>query len=231
MIPTECKMPDVSDCFGERLQGRSLLQVFVGDPGVNQKERSYRRIFARLVDKAIYEYGMARKAILEQIAEGNRPAEEMMNRGRQLFILAFVDHFENCINAINRALKLFERMKSEPMLSGVPRELRRALDACSGSLADVRNTFEHMEERIRDDEIAEGQPIMLSVGGAGDRAVVGADVVLFVDVARTLRKLHEIGTLLFDNGSTGASAIGTVASAKGTTILEWQPPSLGGTDA
>jgi hypothetical protein len=231
MIPTECKMPDVSDCFADRLLGRPLLQVFVGEPGVNQKERNYRRVFARLVDKAIYEYGMAREAILAQIAEGDRPFEEMANTGRQFFMFAFIDHFENCINAIHRALKLFERMKSEPILSGVPRELHRAVDAYSRSLRDVRDTFEHMDERIRHDEIAEGQPIMLSVADDGERAVVGADEVLFIDVARTLRKLHEIGKMLFDSGSEGATAVGTVASAKGTTILEWRPPQLGGTNA
>jgi hypothetical protein len=64
---------------------------------------------------------------------------------------------------------------------------------------DVRDTFEHVDERIQQDRIAEGQPIMLSVGGEGDRAVIGADEVTFTDVARTLRKLHEIGRLLFDN--------------------------------
>jgi hypothetical protein len=230
MIPTECKMPDLSDCSAERLQGQAILHVIIGDPGVNTKERFYRRLYARLVDKAIYEYGMARKALLEEIAEQRRPSEEMVRTGRQFFILAFVDHFENCINAVNRSLKLFERMKHEPIVSGVPRQLRRALEAYSTSLPDVRNTFEHMDEQIRDDRIADGQPIMLSVGGDGDRAVIGEDEVSFKDVAVTLRKLHEIGKLLFESRPSDAAA-GEVSSAIGTTVLEWRPrmpPSVGG---
>ena len=78
MIPTECKMPDLSDCSAERLQGRSLLHAFIGDPGVNQKERLYRRNFVRLVDKGISEYQMARNAILADIAEAKRPYEDMV---------------------------------------------------------------------------------------------------------------------------------------------------------
>ena len=56
MIPTECKMPDLSDCRAVRLQSWSLLHVLIGDPGIYRKERCYRRNFARLIDKAIYEY-------------------------------------------------------------------------------------------------------------------------------------------------------------------------------
>ena len=234
MIPTECKMPDLTECFADRLQGRSLLHVFIGEPGVNPRERLYRRIFARLVDKAIYEYGMARKAILAQITEEKRSCEEMAQTGRLLFVLAFVDHLENCINAVNRALKLIERMKAEPILSGVPRELRRALAAHSASLPDVRNTFEHMDEQIRDDKITDGQPVMLSIGEDGDRAIIGSHELLFTDVATTLRKLHKIGQQLFVDGENEAAVRGTITSAIGTTVLVSRPgalPPVGETDA
>ena len=40
---------------------------------------------------------------------------------------------------------------------------------------------------------------MITIGGVGDRAVIGAYEVQFIDVARTLRKLHKIGKLLFEN--------------------------------
>jgi hypothetical protein len=234
MIPTECKMPDLSDCSADRLQGRSILHVFVGDPGLNRKEVSYRRIFARLIDKAIYEYQMARRAILAQIAEAKRPYEQMVNEGRRLFILSFVDHFDNCLNASNRALKLFGGMKDEAISSGVPEELRLSLDACSGLLRPVRNTFEHIDERIQKDRIAEGQPIMLSVGGDGDRAVIGTDEVKFTDVAETLRRLHEIGKLLFENEQVKAS-LASAPVADGGIVLEGKTAiavsGVGGQDA
>lgn len=198
MIPTECKMPDLSDCSKVKLQATSILHAFIGDPGVSRKEGHYRRNFARLTDKAISEYQLARHAILAQIAEANRPFAVMSATGRYMPILAYVDHFENCANAINRILKLFDCMQNEEILAELSRPLRRSLESSSRSLPPLRNAFEHVDELIQRGELAEGQPVMLSIGDDGDRAVIGAYEVEFVDVARTLRKLHEIGTLLFE---------------------------------
>ncbi len=220
MIPTKCLMPDLSECERTKLQGWSLIQVIVGDPGVSQRERSYRRVFARLVDKAVYEYGMARKAILAQIAEEKRPVEHMARHGRSLIILAFTDHFENCVNAINRALNLFEHMKSEAIGSRVPRQTRRILEAYSGLLPGMRNLFEHMDKEIRGDKVLEGEPIMLCVGVDGDRAVIGRCEVGFKDVAQTLRQLHEIGKMLFENVPVGGSSITPPPAGATTTVME-----------
>ena len=204
---TECKMPDLGDCLAERLLPSSFLHAFIGDPGTNPKERGYRRNFARLIDKAIIEYQLARRAILEEIAEENRPYEDMAKKGWYIYRFQYVDHCETCINATNRALHLFDRLKSEAILSGLSRELRRSLEACSRALPGVRNAVEHIEELIQKDEIAEGQPIMLSIGEEGDRAVIGAYEVLFTDVARTLQKLHEVGKHLFDNEQVRAAGL------------------------
>jgi hypothetical protein len=219
MIPTECRLDDLRELAAEHLKGRAILHLFIGDSGLNRKEVIYRRNFARLIDKAIYEYQMARQALLAELAERDRPAEEMARQGRQLFILGFVDHFENCLNAINRALKLFECLSGEAIASGIPRLLRRSLDAFSRSVKDVRDTFEHVDERIQQGLIADGQPIMLSIGGDGDRAVIGADEVTFADVARTLRKLHEIGRLLFDSGHDRPASADVDAASPGETMV------------
>jgi hypothetical protein len=52
---------------------------------------------------------------LAQIAEAQRPFEQMVEQGRGIFIPAFTDHFENCVNAVNRARRLFDLMKGEPI--------------------------------------------------------------------------------------------------------------------
>lgn len=236
MIPTECKMPDLNDCWAERLQVRSILHVFVGDPGLNRKQVSYRRVFARLVDKAIYEYQMTRKAILDQLAERDRSPEQMAAHGRQLFILAYTDHLENCVNAVNRAWHAFGCLQEEGISGSVQSELDRSLNTFSDSLEGlrlVRNAFEHVEERIQEDKIVEGQPVMLSISPDGERAVIGNDEVQFADVARTLRKLHELGKLLFETGHVQAGTGG--APAAGVTVLEGKTtittPRVGGKDA
>jgi hypothetical protein len=234
MIPTECKMPDLSDLTAVKLQSFSMLQVMVGDPGLEKKERSYRRIYGRLVDKAVYEYMMARQSILAQLDEQKRPVEQMANNGRVLFILKFTDFFENCINAINRALSLFEHIKSEAISSGIPRQTRRGLEAYSGSVPGVRNMFEHMDKEISGDNVRDGKPIMLWIGGDGDRAEIGELEIEFTDVARTLRKLHEIGTLLFKTKTSSGPAGNPPADEK-TIVLSGQAtiklPRVGASDA
>lgn len=229
MIPTECKMPDLSNCQTFRLQAFSLLQGMIGDPGITQKQGSYRRNFARLVDKAIYEYQIARQAVLDEIEiglHGTEMVEKVMLRddrpisvgGRPLFILKFIDHFENCINALHRLLKLFERLSNDPMLSKLPREKRKALEAFSKSVPKLRHTVEHVENAISNDEIVPGQPVMVAINAAGDRAQIGPHEVEFADVERTLRLLYQIGGIMFEvdgqkNQTQGTSAVSTPAAS------------------
>ncbi len=190
MIPKECKMPDLSDLLEVRLQGRSMLHaMFLGDRGVTPKGRLYRRNFARLVDKALSEYQAARQAIIDQIADRERTYKQAVAEGAIFHILNYVDHFENCINAVNRLLRLFERLRSEPILADLPRTSRRSLEAHSQALPDVRNTFEHIDGSIFKGEIGEGEPVMLSISEDGERAVIGPYAIQFVDVARSIRRL------------------------------------------
>jgi hypothetical protein len=75
---------------------------------------------------------------------------------------------------------------------------------------------------------------MLSIGKDWDRAIIGGHELLFSDVARTLRKLHEIGQQLFIDRESETAARGTVTCAIGTTVLlsrPWALPLVGDTDA
>ncbi len=119
-------MPDLSD-LDFPLKKYLILHALVGDKGLTQKESLYRRNFVRLVDKAIKEYQEARSTIILQIEEMNRPPEEMSKEGRIIHILGFTDHFESCINAINRLLKQLERIKRKNGSWMIPRLTRRII--------------------------------------------------------------------------------------------------------
>jgi len=75
-IPSECKMPDLSG-IGSPLLGRLIVQLLVGERGLSPKAGRYRRNFIRLLDKAVREYNEARAAILADVTEAKRSAEEM----------------------------------------------------------------------------------------------------------------------------------------------------------
>jgi hypothetical protein len=189
--PKECKMPDLSG-LDFPLIGPLLIQLLMGEPGLSQNARLYRRNFVRLVDKALREYHEAREAIIAQIAEAKRPAKEMAKHGRQIFTFQFTDHIETCINAISRLFKLLERIKAEKEAPAFPRELRRLIETKSESIADVRDAVEHIDERIQNGMIAPGKPIMLAVTENDDGVMIANYEIKFEELAMVLKKMHEI---------------------------------------
>jgi len=196
VLPTECKMPDLSD-LDFPLKKYLLLHALVGDKGLTQKQGMYRRNFVRLVDKAVKEYQEARLAIIEQIQEMERPPEEMI-KGRIIHILAFTDHFETCVNAVSRLLKQLERIKGDNGNWIIPKITKRAIEAQTKSIPNIRNVAEHMAEAIQKDELEPGLPIMIMVGGNGDSAVLANYEIKFSEIANAIRRLHEVAMNLFE---------------------------------
>lgn len=197
MIPTVCKMPDISD-LDYPLKSRLMIHALIGNKGLSRKEGLYRTNFVRLVDKAIKEYQLARSSIIDQINEAKRPPEKMAREGRILYIFNFTDHFENCINATGRLLKQLESIKSDTGRLAIPKDIRRLIEAHSRAIPDIRNSAEHMEKIIQKDEIQEGQPVMLSIGGDGDRAVLARHEIRFNELATAIRRLHEVALDILD---------------------------------
>jgi len=194
-LPSECKMPDLSG-LDSHLMTRLLVQLMIGEPGLSPKTKLYRRNFVRLVDKALREYHKARELILAQIAEMNRPAEEMSRDGRLLFIIRFPDHIETCINAVRRLYKLLERIKAEKESPGLPREVRRQAETIERPVVDMRDAIEHIDDVIRGDELAPGKPVMATVSENGDAVVASNYQLKFEELATVLRKMHEIALYL-----------------------------------
>lgn len=193
-FPTECNMQDLSDLKMDAM-ATSILQAFLPSSD-DRKMRLYQHIFARLVDKGIYEYQLAREHLVKQVMESKRPYEELV-RGRIIYMDGFTNHLENCINAVGRLLRLRDKLLSQQLDPPIPKTLRKVLQASSSTLVDVRNTMEHMDDVIRRDELEEGEVGILSLGKDQASAVIGGYSISFRDLETTLRKLHEIAHLRF----------------------------------
>ena len=189
-LPSECKMPDLSD-LGP-LIGRLLIQLLVGEHGLSPKTSLYRRNFTRLIDKAVWEYQEARETILAQIAEMNRVPEEMSKNGRVIYLFGFTSHIENCINAVRRLYRLLERIKAEKQSPELPRELRKQIGASDKTIAKIRDAIEHMDEYIHKDEVGVGKPVMATGSDNWDAVVVSNYELKFEELAMVLRTMHEI---------------------------------------
>ena len=188
-------MPNLKSLKSKPFLGSALMHAMAGDPDFTPQESYYRRNLARLIDKAIREYQAARDSIITQI-------ENDKNRSKDLTIdlpfLRFSDHFETCVNAMVRCLRLFEQLKNkkDPSII-VPRILIRKLNAFSSGIVNVRNTLEHIEESISTCEVGKGLPIFLVVGETEDCAVIGSHQLQFEDVANSLKALHSITAIFF----------------------------------
>jgi hypothetical protein len=194
-LPSECRMPDLSG-LDSLLTGRLLIQLLAGERGLSSKASLYRRNFVRLVEKALREYQEARQAILAQIAEMKRASKKMSGDGRSLYILAFTDHIETCINAVQRLYKLLERTKKEGQSPEVPRALLKQVETKQGTMAKIRNAVEHMDELILKGEVGEGKPVMAAGNDSWDAVVVSKYELKFEELAMVLRVMNEIALYL-----------------------------------
>jgi len=120
----------------------------------------------------------------------------MQETGRIIYMFAFSDHMENCINSVRRLLRLLERINSEKDAPSIPRDKKRFLSSQSKRLIDLRNTFEHMDERIQRDEICNDEAIMVKLGESDDLVEIGPRQVTFLELAGIISKLHELASYL-----------------------------------
>ncbi len=193
MIPTEMKMEDLSGL--EKLQPTLFLNtVFAqGDKDINRKIVLHRRVYVRLVDKAVDEYKEARELIVAQIEEGKRSAEEMTNGGRYIYMFKFVDHMENCISTVRRILRFLNALKSHKKGWTFPREIMKHIESLDKTIVGVRDTVEHMDEKIQRDAVQENEPVMLMVTDMQDGVMIGGKSLKFSTLSILIKQLHGLG--------------------------------------
>lgn len=179
----------------EKLQPNMLLNLVFAriDENMERDTAIYRKIYIRLIDKALDEYIETRSLIVEQVLEGKRPTEQMQKKGRVIYMLKFVDHMENCIGTLRRILRLLEKLKGNRQGLVFPRLIRRHIESLSTPLVGLRNTIEHIEEAIQKDEIKEGEPVMIKISSEQDGVSIGNNSISFFEISTLIRSLHGIG--------------------------------------
>jgi hypothetical protein len=191
MFPTACNIPDLSGLRARSSQGAFLLNQLIG-AGINfpPAMASYRRNMVRLADKAVHDYIDVRNSVLAQIAETQRPHDEML-RGRQIYMFRAVNKLEDCIITVQRLFRYFEKVKSDPSGFPLDRLLRKQLQSVEDSIRETRNLIEHLDDDIKNERIEEGQNTAPALD-AESRMNSLADVQLPVDtLARAIRHFHE----------------------------------------
>ncbi len=163
------------------------------DKDISRKTALHRRQYIRLTDKALDEYNEARLLILAQVEVGSRTTDEMTSNGRGIYMFKFIDHMENCISSVRRALRYLEYIKGNQDGLQVPKLIRKQINSLSTSLVDVRNFIEHMDEKIQNNEIQENEPVMMKLIDTQDGVTIAGRTLKFSTLSIILVKLQEFG--------------------------------------
>lgn len=139
--------------------------------------------FVRLTDKALREYDAARAELSLYVIpyDGLRTSP----------YLRAIDHFENCVGALHRAVLSSKQLR----LGGVGRSAPRLTARQEDRLAHLRNAFEHSDEKIigaqkfkNSPPFSRDQPHSLRL--ANTRMVIGGWELTYCEIVNAMVKMH-----------------------------------------
>lgn len=177
MIPSANQMPDISDLT--TAAGCYLASTLAGGFGRNGYDPTTKTMITRfvtLVDKAKYEYLMAREAVDKEIEEGNMTYDEIIQRGegQYMYITSITNHLENCIITLGILFKLLEKLSPKNNVN-------------SEDIRKIRNSVVHIEDRIV--KGANGG-IILSINEAGTEISLLGHSLSVADLAEVIKNLN-----------------------------------------
>jgi len=202
-LPKECKIPkiDIDYRAVSRYWGARIVGADIGF-----RPEMYRAVFVRLTDKALYEYNMARNAVLAQIKRKDigHPLTTFIG-GTPFYQIVIANHLETCINATNRALHLLKRMKRDlrtPFF--IDCNFRKQVEQFFKEIKSTRNILEHIDDAISEDMIKKGQPYLPAINKDASEFEIGSQKLNLISLAKVVSKLHEFALELASYNAPGA---------------------------
>ncbi len=183
---TNIEIPDIHRDIS--LIKRLVIVVLGGFDSVLDREgQLYFRLLCRLIDKAADEYLTSREYIMEEIKTKDKLA----------YRFSMIDHLENCINAINRAIKTFTCLneKRSNILNFVSAEIVSRIKEYS--VSNVRNRIEHIDEDILGNKF-EGS-VFLDINENYSQICINNKCLPFIDLASMIENYHNFVLEIFNN--------------------------------
>jgi hypothetical protein len=98
-------------------------------------------------------------------------------------------HFENCINAIKRSLRVLNRIKGEKDLPSIDKAILNIIQKYEPSITNIRDSIEHLEgELLKSIEVGEAH--LLAIKKDGLSLELGKNEIKISDIENVIRKLH-----------------------------------------
>lgn len=136
--------------------------------------------FVRLTDKALREYDAARTELLAFVT----PDITLHTN----FYLRAIDHMENCVNALHRAVLNARALREQRIGRAGPRLTERQ----EQRLRYARNAFEHADEKVlgasRVKNFGRSEPFSLRL--ANTSMIIGDHVLTYQEIVSAMTKCH-----------------------------------------
>ena len=168
---------------------RLVIVVIIGfDEVLGRKGKLYFRLLCRLVDKSFDEYLIARQYILEERKTGDKLA----------YRFTIINHLENCINAINRAIKVFNSSieTDESFIKNFVSE-NTVNKIKELNVSSIRNRVEHVDEDILENKFETG--LFLDVDEDYSQICINKRCLEFVELASIIEHYHNFVLEIFNN--------------------------------
>jgi len=201
--PQECKMPEIKIDYKaiSRYWGTRIVGADIRYPS-----EMYRAVFIRLTDKALYEYIMARNAVMAQIERKDisHPLTTFI-AGTPFYHVVIGNHLETCINATKRALDILNKMKHDRRVPFfIDRTFRRMVERFFKEIKNFRNVLEHIDNEISKGIIKKGQTYLPAINEDASEVEIGSQKLNLISLAKVIFKLHQFALELAAYNAPGA---------------------------
>lgn len=214
-------MPPVDDLSNRGLSNVLVERLIKGVPTGLSADRSLVGLFvnfARLTDKALREYDAARAELLLML----EPHEQQL---RVTPYTRAIDHMENCLSALHRAVLNAKALRAQGLGRGAPQLTERQFDR----LNFVRNAVEHSDEKLlrrayrQSPAFAEDEPFALRL--ANTSLTIGRHTLTYGEIVSAMAKCH--ATIEKIRGVPTGTPSATFPNAKLRTDTGPKAPSTG----
>ena len=186
--PKTCEMPDLSDLNSKNALNFMLNIYFRGAGPKDKHAQMLVKSFARLLDKALYEYESARNSLLEDI---KTPNEVMTPYFRT------VDHLETCITTLQRTIEFARKIRKTSKAPVLPRKVNVLSDDTGNRIKKIRNAIEHMDKDIIQGKLKENDSIALVA--KSDALELSGEEIYYNELANWLRELHSLAKIIINH--------------------------------
>lgn len=189
--PKRSSLPDLSAVFRLVSLNYMLNAIFSGAGAKDDKARIFVQNYIRLIDKALEEYELSRTNFEVFVSDKTNTNYSSLFRA--------IGHMENCLYSLARAIRFASAMAGHSEMDKYISSLSVLQKDVRTRIEKVRNSIEHMDERVRNMKIKVGDLSALWMGE--DHLELESTQINYSDLARWLTELHALSEELAKHGS------------------------------